>query len=178
MEFIEEILELLSSRGSALYLGEAVTQREHALQSAQLAATSGAADALITAALLHDIAYLIRADTGHHEEEGSRWLSQYFGPEVTEPVRLHVAAKRYLCTVSPSYQQLLSSASILSLERQGGLLKTEELRDFETSRFHADAIQLRTWDDCAKVPHLAVPGPERYLSILLRISKQLGNRIE
>src|SRR5262245_60870735 len=100
MESTDGIIQLLVTRGSALYLGEAASQQEHALQTAKLAAINGASDSLIVAALLHDIAYMIGADTAPHEDEGSRWLSRYFGPEVTEPVRLHVAAKRYLCTVN------------------------------------------------------------------------------
>src|SRR5262249_19863589 len=130
MDFIEEIVELLSSQGSALYLGEAVTQREHALQAAHLAVLDGANDALIAAALLHDIGYWAGCGDAPHEQSGADWLSQHFAVEVSEAVRLHVAAKRYLCTVDPAYLGRLSSASVLSLEIQGGLMHNDELRSF------------------------------------------------
>lgn len=169
MSSIEEILGLLADRASRLYLGEAVSQREHALQAAHLAVMDSASDALVTAALLHDIGCIIGSDEASHETEGSDWLAHFFGPEVTEPVRLHVEAKRYLCTVDSAYQQLLSSASILSLARQGGLLEPQEIYRFERNRFHNDAMTLRNWDDHAKRPGLAVPCPEHYVSLLRRV---------
>src|SRR5215472_16930409 len=108
MSPVDEIFELFSTRGSAAYFGEPVSQREHALQAAHLAETEGAVDSLVVAALLHDIGHLLHdlpediADQGadaHHEDVGHDWLARYFGPEITEPVRLHVEAKRYLCQV-------------------------------------------------------------------------------
>src|SRR5262245_12089222 len=112
---------MLSNRASSMYLGEPVSQREHALQAAKFAVMEAATDALVVAALLHDVGYLDGSTRASHEEEGSGWLGRYFGPDVTEPVRLHVLAKRYLCTVDPAYRRILSRASIHSLERQGGL---------------------------------------------------------
>src|SRR5215467_4279256 len=94
----QKINGLLDSRAGASYLGEAVTQREHALQAAQLAVNDGAAEPLIVAALLHDIGYWIGCGGTPHEQAGADWLAQRFVPDVSEPVRLHVAAKRYLCT--------------------------------------------------------------------------------
>ena len=97
-----------------------MSQNEHALQAALLAEKSGAKPALIAAALLHDIGHLLHelpediAEQGvdtQHEALGSAWLSQHFGPEVSESVRLHVAAKRYLCRVEPAYFDALSEAS-------------------------------------------------------------------
>lgn len=182
-DHIDLILELLETRGTAAYLGEPVSQREHALQTAHLAVTQVAPDALVTAALLHDIGHLLDTDTGAeadgmdaphedalHEEKASAWLARYFGPEVTEPVRLHVAAKRYLCTVDSKYLQLLSPASLQSLKFQGGLLPSDQVLQFEANPFHSDAIQLRRWDDCAKTPALPVPGLEHYAAMLLRVS--------
>ncbi len=126
---IEEIVRLFERRGREAYFGEPVSQAEHALQAARLAEIEGAHDALIAAALLHDVGHLLHdlgedvADRGHdarHEELGSDWLAARFGPEVVEPVRLHVAAKRYLCTVDPAYYDGLSPASKQSLALQGG----------------------------------------------------------
>src|SRR5262249_37464188 len=152
MNSIQEIIELLDSRAGASYLGEAVTQREHALQAAQLALTDGADDSLVAAALLHDVGYWIGCGDTPHEQAGGDWLAQGFVPEVSEPVRLHVAAKRYLCTVDPAYASGLSRASVLSLEIQGGLMNGDERRRFEWNHFHQDAVRLRRWDDRAKVP--------------------------
>src|SRR6516225_6317978 len=109
--------------------GEPVSQTEHALQTAWAAEQAGAASALIAAALLHDIGHLLHdlpEDCAHHgiddahEVRGARWLVQHFGPDVTEPVRLHVPAKRYLCSTDPAYRSQLSEASELSLKLQGG----------------------------------------------------------
>ena len=124
---IAEIRGLFSRRGGDQY-GEGVTQREHALQAAAAAEGDGAPDAQIAAALLHDIGHLMHdlpddiADRGidtKHESLASAWLSQHFGPEVSEPVRLHVAAKRYLCRTEPDYWSRLSAASKQSLALQG-----------------------------------------------------------
>jgi len=168
IDCVEEILEMLSKRASSMYLGELVSQREHALQAAKFAVMEAATDALVVAALLHDVGYLVGSSRAPHEEKGSRWLGRYFGPEVTEPVRLHVLAKRYLCTVDPEYRQILSLASIISLKQQGGLLNEEEIRNFEMNSFHHDAIKVRRWDDKAKVAGLPVPGPQHYAGALRR----------
>ena len=112
MTIVDEIIMLFARRGAAAYHGERVSQTEHALQAAALATSEGAPDHLIVAALLHDIGHLLegqdedlatRGLDGQHEKLGSAWLTTYFGPEVTEPIRLHVAAKRYLCAIDPSY---------------------------------------------------------------------------
>ena len=170
MDCIEEIIALFESRAGTAYLGEAVSQREHALQAAQLAVREGAGDALVVAALLHDIGYWVGSGAAPHEQEGSDWLVQHFGREITEPVRLHVAAKRYLCTVDPAYLHCLSPASIFSLKLQGGSLNTDELITFELNRFHQDAIKVRRWDDGAKTPGLAVLEPLDYVPLLRRVA--------
>jgi gamma-butyrobetaine dioxygenase len=171
MGIVDEILDLFATRGAAAYHGEAVSQEEHALQAADLAVRQGASDALVVAALLHDVGHLLdgqdedladRGVDGRHEEAGCAWLSRHFGPEVTEPIRLHVAAKRYLCAVDPRYRSGLSPASLVSLELQGGPMSPAEVAEFEGSPFFGDAVLLRHWDDAAKVPGLAVPGPSHY----------------
>ena len=103
-----------------------------------------------------------RGIDGHHEEAGSAWLARHFGPEVIEPIRLHVAAKRYLCAVDPAYLAGLSPASRLSLSVQGGPMDAEERAAFEANPYHRDALRLRHWDDTAKVPGLDVPGLGHY----------------
>ena len=158
MSVIDEIFALYARRGGATY-GEGVTQSEHALQAATLAEQEGASPELVVAALLHDIGHLLHdlpediADQGidtRHESLASAWLSQHFGPAVTEPVRLHVAAKRYLCATEPGYLDALSPASILSLELQGGPMSRAEAATFAGLDHAAEAVRLRRWDEAAK----------------------------
>ena len=139
-----------------MYFGEPVTQKEHALQCGWLAEREGAAAALVVAALLHDVGHLLSsesedaADRGIdqlHQDAGQRWLSQFFGPDVTEPVRLHVDAKRYLCATDPDYYAALSEASRQSLRLQGGPLRSSDLSAFAEQPFAMDAVRLRRWDD-------------------------------
>jgi phosphonate degradation associated HDIG domain protein len=148
-----------------------VSQLEHALQAAHHAEQAGSADELVVAALLHDMGHLIHklpedcADHGiddRHEKLGQAWLARHFGPEVTEPVRLHVAAKRYLCATDAEYLGQLSPASRKSLELQGGPFTPEEARQFERNPQYRQAVELRHWDDLAKVPGLPVPGLDHY----------------
>jgi phosphonate degradation associated HDIG domain protein len=166
MKIVDEIIDLFQRRGDAAYHGEAVSQTEHALQSAALAEGQGAPDTLVVAALLHDIGHLLDGQDedlavngidGQHEEAGHAWLSQHFGPEVTEPIRLHVDAKRYLCAKNAAYLNGLSPASRLSLELQGGPMTPLERAQFETNPHFRDALRLRYWDDTAKVPRLEIP---------------------
>ena len=180
---VDDIINLFTQRGAMAYHGEAISQTEHALQAAALAMREGAPDHLIVAALLHDIGHLldgqdedltIRGLDGRHEEAGYTWLAAHFSPEVIEPIRLHVTAKRYLCAVEPIYLAGLSAASRHSLTLQGGPMNDEELVDFENNPFYHDAIRLRHWDDTAKVYGLIVPGLEQYreqLEAALTISK-------
>jgi phosphonate degradation associated HDIG domain protein len=176
---LTEIRAAFARRGGDTY-GEGVSQLEHALQCAAFAERDGAAPALIAATLLHDIGHLIHdlpqdiADQGvdtQHESLGSAFLSRHFGPAVTEPVRLHVAAKRYLATTEAGYYDLLSPASIQSLQLQGGLMSAEERTRFAAERFADDAIQLRRWDDEGKIVGAETPDLahfERYVGASVR----------
>lgn len=164
MSVVDEIFALYARRGGATY-GEGVTQSEHALQAAWLAEREGASPELIAAALLHDIGHLLHdfaediADQGvdtQHESLASAWLSQHFGPAVTEPVRLHVAAKRYLCAVEPGYFDALSQASKLSLKLQGGPMSSYEVGTFRSEPHWQEAVRLRRWDEAAKQPRMRV----------------------
>lgn len=168
---VDDIVKLFAERGAVAYHGEAVSQMEHALQAAALAIQEAAPDYLIVAALLHDIGHLldgqeevlaIRGLDGHHEEAGYTWLARYFSPDVTEPIRLHVAAKRYLCAIDDRYLESLSLASRRSLALQGGPMTTDEIANFERIPRHQDAVRLRRWDDMAKVLGLKVPGLHHY----------------
>ena len=173
MTIADEIMNLLDGPGREAYLGEPVSQAEHALQAASLAERDGAPASLVISALLHDVGHLIAgvpedlADRGidaRHEDAGSAWLAVHFGPEVVSPARLHVSAKRYLCAVDPAYLGGLSDASRQSLTLQGGPMSRLEVAKFEDDPEHESAVRLRRWDDEAKVSGLVVPGLEHYRS--------------
>ena len=183
MNVIDRILSLFAERGRGAYFGEAVTQTEHALQCAYLADQAAAEPALVAAALLHDVGHLLggpAADIaqggidGAHEDAGARWLESYFGPAVVDPVRLHVAAKRYLCAVEPDYLGILSPASQLSLRLQGGPFTTEAVCRFEQEPWFRSAVAVRRWDEAAKVPGLDVPELDHYRPILEAVLWQRG----
>ena len=126
---VEQIMALFGEQGARDYLSERVSQTEHMVQSAMAAEREGAPDTQIAAALLHDVGHFLHAyrrdaaehgiDT-RHEDAGAQWLAPHFPPAVVEPVRLHVAAKRYLCAVEADYFDCLTPASVHSLELQGG----------------------------------------------------------
>ncbi len=170
---VEEIAGLFGSEGARDYLGEPVTVAAHLLQAGALAEAAGAPPELVAAALLHDVGHLRGADVtvaglsgrdlmagsdNRHGARGAAWLSRWFPPAVTEPVRLHVAAKRYLCAVEPSYAAMLSPASVYTLSVQGGPMSQAEAREFEASPYASHAVRVRRWDDQAKDPAAPVPG--------------------
>lgn len=158
---LDELLDRYRGPSAQQHYDEAVNQLEHGLQCAELARREAAPDALVAAALLHDVGHLLTADRWdgeesptedlRHEEAGGRYLRRWFGPEVTAPVVLHVAAKRYLCATDPRYLERLSPASVQSLELQGGPMDEEERARFEARVGWEDALRLRRWDDDAKV---------------------------
>ena len=156
---------------------EAVSQTRHALQCAQNAIAAGAEERLVSAAFLHDIGHLIDLNgrdkfqsgtDAQHEEIGANWLGQWFPPSVTEPIRWHVAAKRYLCATELSYHASLSLVSQRSLELQGGAMSAGECAAFEKIRFSADAIRLRRWDDYAKDPEKPLPDFQDVMAYTIR----------
>ncbi|MDX1907211.1 MAG: HD domain-containing protein [Bacteroidia bacterium] len=169
---VATILALFREQGDSLYGGEAVTQLQHALQGATFARRAGASPALVTATLLHDVGHLLHdlpddaPDHGIddlHENLAARFLDEHFGAEVTEPVRLHVAAKRYLCATQPAYLQRLSEPSIQSLALQGGPMNEAEVLEFEALPFYKDAVRLRVWDDMAKDPEMVTDPIEAFI---------------
>ncbi|HLW22773.1 MAG TPA: HD domain-containing protein [Steroidobacteraceae bacterium] len=171
----DEVEALFRARGAGAYYGEPVTMTEHMLQSAQEAALSGATPALVLAALLHDIGHLVEPvpddladwlEDAHHEEIGARWLAERFGPEIVEPVRLHVPAKRYLCAVDPAYFARLSEASVYTLKLQGGPMSAEEVRRFESAPHYREAVRVRRCDDAGKRSAAPTPGLAHYRSLI------------
>ena len=172
---VREVAALFAQRGNSNYGGEAVTQLEHALQAATFAEQEQATPQLITAALLHDVGHLLHdlpedaPDQGlddRHEALAAKWLGPRFPASVTAPVALHVDAKRYLCAVESEYFDQLSPPSVQSLHLQGGPLSTDEVARFQTHAYYPDAVQLRRWDDRAKIPHLTTPDLEHFLRIV------------
>jgi [1-hydroxy-2-(trimethylamino)ethyl]phosphonate dioxygenase len=178
---IDEIFEIFERRGAAEYGGERVTQLQHALQCATLAEEAEADAALIAAALLHDIGHLVHAlgaaaaERGlddRHEMRGREWLSRWFGEDVTEPVRLHVNAKRYLTATDPRYLATLSPASVRSLDLQGGPFSASLAAGFIALPGAKAAVRLRCWDEAAKIPGRPTAGLDHfrpYLKASLRI---------
>ena len=178
---ITEIFEMFEHRGGAEYGGERVTQLQHALQCATIAEEEGADAALISAALLHDIGHLLhgpedipamRSIDDRHELRGREWLAGRFGEEVTEPVRLHVNAKRYLTAIDPGYSARLSPASVRSLQLQGGPFSAALAAGFMALPGAEAAVRLRRWDEAAKIPDRSTPGLDHfrpYLTASLRV---------
>jgi len=179
MPTVDELIRLYEDRGDSDYGGEQVSQLEHALQSAALAEQEQASPALIAAALLHDVGHLLHElpddapDHGiddHHESSAGNYLRRLFSDDVIEPIRLHVAAKRYLCAVDAGYLRQLSEPSIVSLRLQGGPMTPEEVAQFEANPFAADAVRLRKWDDTAKVPELPTPPLSHFAMYLNQVA--------
>lgn len=178
--FVDEVIAALARGAAKEYGRDRVSQLEHALQAATLAERSGASPALICAALLHDIGHVVNTDDraalgrgvdARHEDHGKAYLERWYGPEVTEPVRLHVDAKRYLTATDPTYAARLSPGSVRSLALQGGPFSPEEVLRFEAEPHHAAAVQVRRWDEEAKDPLAETPPLahfRRYLEACLR----------
>jgi [1-hydroxy-2-(trimethylamino)ethyl]phosphonate dioxygenase len=174
---VDRIFAVFADQGEQQYLGEPVSMTEHMLQAALAAEQDGAPPHLVAAALLHDYGHLVHggpedaAEHGidtHHEDVAHTFFVEHFGEAIAEPIRMHVAAKRYLCAVEPSYLSELSEASVLSLELQGGPMTPDEVSAFESSRHADDAVRLRRYDDIGKVAGLETPGLEHYRPVLER----------
>jgi phosphonate degradation associated HDIG domain protein len=180
MSLVRQILDLYGARGAGAYFGERVSMTEHGLQAAHFAQAERAPEALILAALLHDVGHLLedvpdaiedwRADA-RHEEVGARWLARRFGPEVSEAVRLHVPAKRYLCATDAGYFAMLSPASVHTLALQGGPMKAAEVALFEKEPYHREAVRVRRWDDQGKVAGLKTAALGEYARLIQTLAR-------
>lgn len=172
--FVAELAELFARLGG-LHYGEDVTQLEHALQTAHHAKLDGAPPALVAAGLLHDVGHLMQkagenaAELGidtRHEQISAGYLARAFGAEVVEPIRLHVAAKRYRVAVDPAYLERLSKASRQSLALQGGPMSPAEVETFLAEPAAEGALRLRGYDEAGKAPDAEVAGFESYHDLL------------
>lgn len=176
---IDTIFGLLVERGGRAYGCEGVTMVGHMLQTAALAERAHAKDELVAAALLHDIGHfgtdfpwhltdsrhadMLKQELDrHHETAGAHMLQPYFGPAITEPIRLHVAAKRYLCAIDSGYLDKLSPTTRHTLNLQGGIMTAAEMMEFEANDYGSDAVSLRRWDDQATTPGVKTPAIDHY----------------
>jgi phosphonate degradation associated HDIG domain protein len=178
---IDFIFDLFAQQGAREYMGEAVSMSQHMEQSAACASADGAADSLVIAALLHDIGHFIgehpiealeNGIDNNHEEVGASYLAAHFPASVSEPVRLHVAAKRYLCATDDAYLERLSDASVNSLKVQGGPMNAAEIERFEANPYHRDAVRLRYYDDDGKVAGLTIKPVTDYRDTLESLLKK------
>ncbi len=174
-DIIGFLIDLFATRGAAEYMGEKVSMAQHMEQSAACAVEDGAPDSLVAAALLHDVGHFVGDEPiealangidNLHEDVCADYLAPYFPPEITEPIRLHVAAKRYLCATDAEYLHRLSDASIDSLRVQGGPMTAAEVEAFEANPYHRDAVRLRHYDDDGKVEGLDIRPIGAYRQLL------------
>lgn len=172
---VDQVFAVLATGGGTAYFGEPVTVLEHSLQAAHIIRENGGADTLVAAALLHDIGHLLHTagedaaqrglDT-RHEELGVAALADHLPPSVLDPIRMHVAAKRYLCCAEPGYLAALSPSSVESLALQGGPMSVAEAEAWVAAPHARDAVRLRRADDAAKIAGLAVPALDNYRSLV------------
>jgi phosphonate degradation associated HDIG domain protein len=182
---LTDIEALFASKGDRMYAGEPVTQLQHALQSGQLAEQEGAGDELVVAAFLHDLGHLIndQGDTptlrgidDRHEYVALPFLRDLFGPEVLQPIRLHVDAKRYLCArghrtvTGAEYWAGLSIDSRRSLELQGGIFSEAEAEGFRAQAHADEGVRVRLWDDRAKLAGAGTPPLSHYMALAARVA--------
>ena len=167
---LEDLFSLYEQHGHRKY-GEDVTGLEHGLQCAALAFDDGATRELIAAALFHDVGWFLIDDessddvvvvSDDHAALGARILAPLLGPDVAQPIALHVVAKRWRCTIDPDYYDELSEASQITFVAQGGPLNTDERERFESHPGFVTAMALRSWDDRAKIHGLDIPGLQHY----------------
>lgn len=170
--------DIFERRGGEEYLGEPVTMAEHMLQGAHFAEQAGEPEIIIVSALLHDIGHFTSEfgtfsmdDTTdkYHEEAGAEVLEQFFPTLVTDCVRYHVAAKRYLCTAKPEYFKRLSEASIHSLNLQGGPMSAEEAAEFEKNPNLKEIVKVRYYDEAGKRGDLKTKPFSHYAPMVQRI---------
>ncbi len=179
---IDILAGLFAGEGVRSYLGEEVSIAKHMLQAGGLAEDDGAPSTLVVAALLHDVGHFeaigrrqvdaprLEQVDYRHQDAGADWLAQWFPEAITEPVRLHVMAKRYLCSVEPAYLARLSPASLHTLRLQGGPLSQAEARSFERRAYARQAVAVRRWDEAAKDPTVSAPSFEHFRELLSRHS--------
>lgn len=178
VEFLASIFE---RRGGEEYLGEPVTMGQHMLQGATIAEAKGRPEDIIVATLLHDIGHftsefgtfsMTDTEDRHHEDAGAAVLERFFPSVVTDCVRHHVAAKRYLCATRPDYFKRLSEASVHSLNLQGGPMSADEVEAFETNPNLEKIVAVRYLDDAGKHPDMETPDFWHFAPMVQRMVDQ------
>ncbi len=175
-EFVDLLFDFIKEEGKTNY-DESVTQLQHCLQTASLARTEDGRRHIVIASLLHDIGHLLIDENDskndflkkdlNHENIASNFLKDFFSEEITESIRLHVVAKRYLCSIDNSYYESLSKASKNSFQVQGGVLNKEEINELENNKYFKDAVRLRKWDDRGKVSLKEVEELDTYKEMIV-----------
>ena len=173
---VDRLMHLMNTAGQAEYHGESLSQLEHALQTAELAGREGGTEEQILAGLLHDLGYvwdeegereLSSVGVVHHAHVGAKALKKLgFSDAVSDFVAGHVNAKRYLVGTVPEYAARLSETSVESLRLQGGPMGPEEAAAFSHEPYFTEKIQLRKWDDRAKIPGARVPELDSYRDMM------------
>jgi len=170
--------DIFNRRGGEEYLGEPVTMAQHMLQGAHLAEIAGEAEVTIVAALLHDIGHFTSefgmfsmndTEDRYHEQAGATVLQPFFPNVVTDCVKHHVSAKRYLCATRPEYFQQLSDASVHSLNLQGGPMSPAEVQIFEQQENLQEIVKVRQFDDNGKVANLKTKSFAEYAPMVQRV---------
>lgn len=174
----QEIFDILMRRGQEDYIGEPVSQIEHACQSAQLAEAEGFDEEVILAALFHDIGHLCALPNEEempglgilrHEQVGGNYLSRLgFSEKICRLVEGHVQAKRYLTFKNQQYFEQLSEASRQTLSWQGGKMDAAEAEAFEANFLFELMIKMRKWDEAAKEASKPLPDLAHYKEMCLR----------
>ena len=162
------VIDLYEKNGNKGYIGEEVTQLEHAVQAAVLSENyyhmlpEHLKIEIVLGAFLHDVGHLLvyedcglemMGDVGvkDHEEIGGLFLEEMgFSDLVCQIVRKHVLTKRYLITTKDDYYDSLSEASKITFNYQGGKLTEEEIHNFESDKYFDYHLRMREFDDQAK----------------------------
>ena len=177
LSYADEIIQLYQKHGGNEYYGEAVTQLQHAHQSAELAKQQGCDEEMVLAAFLHDIGHICVADHNvqamdnygvmNHEKIGAAFLrNRKFSERLIELVQAHVSAKRYLTFKDESYSNQLSEASKKTLAFQGGKMSKDEAFIFEGNPLFQQMIAMRRIDELAKDETVS-PGDLNYYHQLI-----------
>ena len=170
--------DIFTRRGGEEYLGEPVTMAEHMLQGATIAEANNKSDEVIAGVLLHDIGHFIGefgtftmedTEDRYHEISGAEILEPFFPAVITESVRHHVAAKRYLCATKPTYFGKLSPASVHSLNLQGGPMNDEEVAEFASNPYLDEIIQVRYLDEAGKEADMETRDYDHFVPMLQRL---------
>ena len=183
---MESVLEIHREYGNADYIGEPVSQTEHALQSAYLAEHIRPDDwEFIIAALFHDVGHIIPSTLDDcipeqmnnlgvmsHENRGANYLLQLgYTQRIAYLVASHVNAKRYLASKDAAYLEQLSSASRATLNYQGGPMTASEMAEFESNPWFDDAIMLRHIDDQAKIISAPTKSLDYYKQLIQKLAE-------